>query len=89
MSQPTTRQLKKQKQKLTEARARIQAKLAEKRRTRPGRSPYTPKPRYDEVYEKGVEWLDELAGEPLPDEGELTFDSAIWKSRSRFDPDFS
>lgn len=50
---------------------------AEKRRSKPGRSPYTPKPRYDEVYEKGVEWLDGLAGKPLPDDGELTFDSHL------------
>lgn len=83
----TTKQIKKRKQKLKEAQKRVQEKLAEKRRTEPGRSRYTPTPVYDEVYRNGVAWLDSMAGEPLPSEGELNFDDKIWKSRSRFDPD--
>ena len=46
---------------LSEAKQRVQAKLAERKAAKAGRSPYTPEPRYDEVYYKGTEWLDSLA----------------------------
>ena len=43
-------------------------------------------PVYDEVYFKGVEWLDSLAGPPVEDiEGELEFPNEIWKMPGRAD----
>lgn len=85
---PTTvKQEKRQRAKLEAARERLQQKLREKRASRKGRSELTPMPRYDEVYEKGMRWLDSLAGNELPEEGEAVFSDEIWKSRSRYDPD--
>jgi hypothetical protein len=41
-------------------------------------------PRYDEVFEEGVRWLDSLAGEPFQEEQiEVVFDKAIWQSPTR------
>jgi len=43
-----------------------------------------PKPCYDAVFEEGVEWLDSLAGENLPDEGAtVLIDESVWKSEAR------
>lgn len=51
--------------------------------------PFGP-PRYDEVYQKGMEWLDTLAGPEIPEtKGELTFAPNVWKSTSRFDPELA
>lgn len=49
-----------------------------------------PSPRYDEVYEKGLVWLDSLAGQPFP-EGKMTanFDQSVWKSSTRAGNDIS
>lgn len=85
----TAKQMKKQAAKLQAARERVQEKLKEKRANRKGRSKLTPTPRYDEVYENGMRWLDSLAGSALPEEGEAVFSDEIWKSRSRYDPDLS
>ena len=43
-----------------------------------------PKPRYDEVFEEGVAWLDELAGPKLV-EGSFTaeFSDDVWNSPTR------
>lgn len=43
-------------------------------------------PRHDAIWEQGVQWLDSLAGEPLPD-GQLSvrFDPTVWKSKTRLD----
>lgn len=43
--------------------ARIQTRLKE-RRERPQRIPPNPPPRYDEVFFRGAQWLDELAAGP-------------------------
>ena len=72
---------------LNEARIRIQQKLAEKKAAA-CRNHYIRKPRYDEVYLAGQEWLDSLAGPPITaTNGEVTFSPDIWKSKSRFDPE--
>jgi hypothetical protein len=85
-----TMSFKKQKQRaaeLTDARTRIQKKLAEKKAA-VCRSHYIRKPRYDDVYLAGQEWLDSLAGPQLPGiKGEVAFSPDIWKSTSRFDPE--
>jgi hypothetical protein len=70
-------------------RERIEARLAEKRAERQKAVSFTP-PRYDEVFEEGVRWLESLAGEPPePQEGELTFSEDIWKSPARTASDVS
>jgi len=44
-------------------------------------------PRYDEVFEKGRQWLDGLAGEPIaPVSGRLELGDNIWKSPARREP---
>lgn len=42
-------------------------------------------PRYDEVYQAGIEWLDELGGSNALEPGTLTaeFSEAVWKSAAR------
>jgi hypothetical protein len=72
---------------LNEARTRIQQKLAEKKATA-SKKHFIRKPRYDEVYLAGQEWLDSLAGPQIQAvKGEVSFSPDIWKSRSRFDPE--
>ncbi len=51
------------KAKLEELRARIQQRLQELRK-RPKALPPNPPPRYDEVFFRGTQWLDELAAGP-------------------------
>lgn len=69
-----------------ELRERFQRALAESATARrEARSPRPP--RYDEVFARGQDWLDSLAGEPLqPLEGELFVSEEIWKSSTRFEP---
>ena len=76
--------MKRREQKLEEARARIKRKLEEQRAS-DSRSKVSPRPpRYDEVYERGVAWLDSLAGQPLaPLDGELIVSPDVWKSEAR------
>lgn len=65
----------------------LKERLAEKRAKRTARPP-SPAPRYDEVYFRGLEWLDSLAGEPIePVEGRLSFSDEIWHSRARREPE--
>ena len=69
---------------LDEARRRFQ-ELAEQRiRARSTRRAVQPEPRYDEVFEEGIRYLDELAGRsPEGLGGTLEFSNSIWKSPSR------
>lgn len=47
-------------------------------------------PRYDEVFEEGVKWLDGLAGEKFEDKDLVAeFSSEVWKSSSRSGNDIS
>ncbi|MCG8639161.1 MAG: hypothetical protein MI862_05470 [Desulfobacterales bacterium] len=44
------------------------------------------KPIYDEIYDKGIEWVESLAGEKIPkEEFEAFFSDEIWHSKSRKD----
>lgn len=80
---------KRRKSELTDARARIQQKLTEKREAICGRQ-FIRQPRYDDVYFAGQEWLDSLAGPEIKEvAGEVTFSPDLWKSRARFDPEIS
>jgi len=78
---------------LQDAKAKIQQKLSEKRLSggefRKRQYPFR-KPRFDEVYFAGMEWLDGLAGSEVKElKGEAAFSSEIWKSKARFDPELS
>jgi hypothetical protein len=56
-------------ERLEAIRAEVQARLARRRMTA---SAPVPPPRYDEVFEAGLEWLNALAGEPIAEsEGKL------------------
>jgi hypothetical protein len=47
-------------------------------------------PRYDRIYQEGIEWLDTLAGERLqPGEKVAQFTDEVWKSQSRKGGDVS
>lgn len=47
-----------------------------------------PLPRYDEVFARGQEWLDGLAGPPIePESGRLHFSESVWKSSARGEPE--
>lgn len=48
----------------------------------------SPQPRYDDVFARGQQWLDDLAGEPIKSErGRVRFSDAVWKSPGRRDPE--
>lgn len=64
--------------------ARFQKAL---KKSREARMPTSRPPVYDELFFKGQEWLDSLAGEPItPIRGELIVSEEIWKSPTRSDP---
>jgi hypothetical protein len=67
--------------------ALVKNRLNEKRQTRKLVAP-DPPPRYDEVFEKGKEWLDGLAGPSVePVSGRLYFSERVWKSSARGEPE--
>jgi hypothetical protein len=70
---------------LDEIRAGIRARLA-KAAVAGGR--VLAQPRYDDVFAAGVEWLDQLGGEPVAEtEGKLTIGQDVWKSDARREPE--
>ena len=76
----------KAKKRRAEAIRKAKARLAEKHRALKEQEAATNKqesPRYDEMYFQGLEWLDSLAGQELPESGEIEFDNSIWKSPAR------
>lgn len=81
----SAKQKKKRKAQLDELKKKIRDKLD--KRAAPQKMVMTP-PRYDEVFFRGVEELDSLAGEPICEgQFEARFSDEIWKSKARFDPD--
>jgi hypothetical protein len=83
----TAKQQKKRKLAFRDLKNKIQAKLADKKKS--GRAGFVKPsaPRYDELFWKGQEWLDSLAGEPLCSEkGELSVSDSVWKSPARSEP---
>lgn len=65
---------------------RAKAKLAEKLAKRAQAKPVAP-PRYDEVFFKGQQWLEEVEGGAVEDtQGEVEFTDEVWKSPWRSDP---
>lgn len=80
----STKAMKRKKQKIQAARERVKKKLEERRASASRKKVSLRPPRYDEVYERGVAWLDSLAGQPLsPLDGELVVSSEVWKSEAR------
>lgn len=82
----------KQKKKLRARMSELRSKLEERKKAdmqRQSARPPRRQPRYDDVYFSGLEWLDSLAGEKIP-EGEMkaVFGDDIWKSPTRTDDDF-
>jgi len=84
----TARQKKQRRQKLDEARARMAEAIARSRHRPALRSPQGHgEPIYDDVYDRGLQWLDSLAGPPLETtEGEFEVDIAVWRSAMRREP---
>jgi hypothetical protein len=70
---------------LNAIRAEVQARLAKASVQSSG---VMTTPRYDDVFAAGVQWLDRLAGEPVPETGgNLSIGADIWKSDTRREPD--
>lgn len=79
----TKRQEKKIKEKIREIRSKNKDRLQNRRSKRKLVKPFI-QPKYDDVYFDGIEWLDSLAGERIP-EGKhgASFDDSLWKSPAR------
>jgi hypothetical protein len=81
------KKMKSQKQRMDDLRARVNAKIAEKRTSSHMVVP-DPPPRYDEIFAQGVEWLDMIGGGPVPEYiGEVEFDDSLWKHPARTESD--
>ena len=83
----THRERKKRKQAFRELRKKIQAKVAEEKTSKQSTLVTPSSPRYDDLFWKGQEWIDSLAGDSIkPEKGKLTVSDSIWKSTSRSEP---
>ena len=85
-----TKKMKEQhNKKINDLKNRIHSKLEAKRKAKELIKP-DPPPQYNEVFRKGLSWLDSLEGEPI-EKTEVTalFSNDIWKSLARYDPDIS
>lgn len=83
----TVRQQKHKKRIFSDLKSKIRIQIAEKNKK--GRVGFvTPTaPRYDDLFWKGQEWLDSLAGAPINHEkGELTVSDSAWKTTVRSEP---
>lgn len=77
----TDRQRKLRREALSTMRERFTSRLDQEIAARPlgGRAP-----RYDQVFQDGTRWLDDLAGSPPPEApGTLSLDASIWRSPTR------
>ena len=87
VNEPLVRANKRERQRrMNEIREEVQRRLSKRQPLTP--PSLGPAPRYDDVFAAGVQWLDELAGAPVPPAaGELTIDQSVWKSQARREPD--
>jgi hypothetical protein len=75
------------KAKVKQLKTLVKRRMEEKRTAKKLIAP-EPAPRYDDVFDKGQEWLDGLAGQPIePVRGRLQFSEGIWKSSSHREPE--
>jgi hypothetical protein len=79
----TVRQEKKRREAMQALRDSVRAKLAVG--TQKNVAPMPP-PRYDDVFDEGTRWLDDLAVASPIIEGEIQFDAEVWKGKGRSDP---
>jgi len=89
-AEPEPRQLRmdilseKKKKKLKERMQALQEKQKSRKPKAPRLVPLVKNPRYDAVYEAGIAWLDDLAGQPLtPGEKAAEFSDEVWQSSTR------
>ncbi len=83
----TPRERKKRKKVFRDLKAKIQAKIAEEKESKQSNFVTPSPPRYDDLFWKGQEWIDSLAGEPISAErGKLTVSDSVWTSQSRSEP---
>jgi len=74
----------KKKKKLKERMHALQEKQKSRKPKAPRLIPLVKNPRYDAVYEAGIAWLDDLAGQPLtPGEKAAEFSDEVWQSSTR------
>jgi len=74
----------KKKKKLKERMHALQEKQKSRKPKAPRLVQLVKNPRYDEVYEAGIAWLDDLAGQPLtPGEKAAEFSDEVWQSSTR------
>lgn len=75
--------------KKSKIRARLQERLAEYNEKKTSRISHKA-PRYDDIYDEGMAFLNSLGGEDIP-ESRLVCEISdeIWKSKARHDPDLS
>jgi hypothetical protein len=75
--------------KLQDLRALMRKKLEEKKKN-PEFAPPDPPPKYDEIFQAGLAYLDIEAGPPLQQgEENAIISDDLWKSKSRYDPELS
>lgn len=83
----TARQKKIRKRALQELKEKLHRKRNEKDKNQNSKFVTPSQPRYDELFYKGQEWLDTLAGKPIANsEGELSISDSVWKSQARNEP---
>jgi hypothetical protein len=79
----SVKQQKRADARFNEAKSRVAEKLAKKREQRVA-TQAAPAPRYDDVFYEGVEWLDSLAGKPVPTiSASAVFSEEVWDSPNR------
>lgn len=82
-------EIRRRQAKVKELKSRINDRIAERIRQKDV-ARQACKPEYNEVFSRGVEWLDSLAGQPTEEiEGVAEIDPSMWTSPARFDPDVS
>jgi len=80
---------RRRKQRVKELKEQINQKIAERIKLK-DRERQLCKPKYDDEFVRGVEWLDSLAGQPIENaEGLVEIDPSMWKSETRRDRDVS
>ena len=84
----TAKQRKRRREEVNALVERVRAALADRRANVVPATPADPAPRYDETFFTGVEALDHLAGDAIPEgSGVIAVSDEVWKSKARADLD--